>query len=41
MVSGNVLPSQPPPPPRPDTSDVEIKFAGSRTDIKAPPPDKE
>ncbi len=41
MVKGNVLPSTPPPPPaRPNTSDVEIRLADSRVDIKAPPPDK-
>jgi len=40
MVRGNVLPSTPPPPPRPDTSDVMIGLAESRSDIKAPPPDK-
>lgn len=38
MVKGNVLPSQPP--PRPNTSDVQIDFAESRPDIKAPEPDK-
>ncbi len=41
IVKGTVLPSTPPPPMRPSTTDVNIALAESRQDIKAPPPDKE